>query len=83
MVIKHIDGYTKAPPEPSNLRILRHAKVREKLDVSDATLFDITAQGLFPKPFQIIPGGRAVGWLEHEVDAWILERKELSGGSSK
>jgi predicted DNA-binding transcriptional regulator AlpA len=26
----------------------------------------------------LIPGGRAVGWLEVDVDQWICERKEAS-----
>ena len=61
--------------ETSSLRIVRNAQVRTKLDVSEAKLFDMIAKGLFPAPFQIVPGGRAVGWLESDVDQWILERK--------
>lgn len=60
------------------LRIIRNAQVRTKLDVSEAKLFDMVAKGLFPKPFPIVPGGRAVGWLETDVDAWILEQKRAS-----
>lgn len=56
------------------IQIIRHAKVCQKLNVSSAKLFDMIAKGLFPKPFAIIPEGRAVGWLEHEVDAWIVNR---------
>ena len=36
------------------------------------------AKGLFPKPFQLIPGGRAVGWIEVDVDSWVIARKEAS-----
>lgn len=36
-----------------------------------------------PKPFTFVPGGRAVGWLEHGVDAWILGRKDSQQGDSK
>jgi prophage regulatory protein len=61
-----------------SLRIVRNAQVRTKLDVSEAKLFDMVAKGLFPKPFPIVPGGRAVGWLESDVDHWILERKRRS-----
>jgi predicted DNA-binding transcriptional regulator AlpA len=35
----------------------------------------MVAKRHFPKPFSIIPGGRSVGWLEGDVDAWIAERK--------
>ena len=58
------------------IQVIRHSQVCKKLQVSSAKLFDMVAKGQFPKPFLIIPGGRAVGWLESTVDGWILERKE-------
>ena len=61
------------------IQIIRHAHVCKKLNVSSAKLFDMVAKGQFPKPFTIIPGGRAVGWLEGDVDAWILQRVLLAG----
>lgn len=61
------------------LRVIRHAQVRAKLRVSSSKLFDMCAKGLFPKPFTLIPGGRAVGWLERDVDEWILARKDGGG----
>lgn len=60
-------------PSPP-LQIIRHSKVCQKLNISSAKLFDMVAKGQFPKPFIIIPGGRAVGWLESAVDAWIVAR---------
>ena len=65
-----------ANEQPKFVQILRHADVRQKLSVSEAKLFDMIAKGLFPKPFLLIPGGRSVGWLESDVDKWILERKQ-------
>lgn len=62
----------------TGLRVIRNALVRNKLAVSEAKLFDMIAKGVFPKPFPLIPGGRAVGWLESDVDQWILERKSES-----
>jgi len=61
-------------PYQTPLRIVRHQQVREKLNISSAKLFDLVAKAQFPKPFTIVPGGRAVGWLEADVDDWILER---------
>jgi prophage regulatory protein len=58
------------------VQVVRHAQVRKKLQVSSAKLFDMIARAQFPKPFQLIPGGRAVGWLEQDVDQWIIDRKE-------
>ena len=57
------------------IKIVRHARVCEKISVSGAKLFDMVARGQFPKPFPLVPGGRAVGWLESDVDRWILERR--------
>jgi prophage regulatory protein len=62
------------PANTPGLCIVRHADVCRKLKVSGAKLFDMIAKGQFPKPFTIIPGGRAVGWLARDVDAWILDR---------
>jgi len=64
------------------IQVVRHAHVCQKLQISSAKLFDLVAQGIFPKPFQIVPGGRAVGWLERDVDAWVLERRAESYGES-
>ncbi len=62
--------------QAGGVSIVRHNLVRQKLQISSAKLFDMIAKGEFPKPFPIIPGGRAVGWLESEVDNWILSRRE-------
>lgn len=61
-----------------NIQVLRHLQVCEKLQISSAKLFDLIAKGKFPRPFSLIPGGRAVGWLESDVNQWILERKAAS-----
>ena len=70
----HRDLIGAAHP-PTLVQIIRHARVRQKLQISSAKLFDMIALGQFPKPFTLVPNGRAVGWLEHEVDKWILDRK--------
>ena len=63
------------------VRILRHRDVTRKLNVSRAKLFAMISMGHFPKPFTLIPGGRAVGWLESDVDAWIMERYTAGQGA--
>ena len=60
------------------VQVIRHAQVCRKLQISSAKLFDMCAKGQFLKPFTLIPGGRAVGFLERDVDQWILERKAAS-----
>lgn len=74
----------KDPPVPAGqklaaqLRVIRHKQVCEKLQISSAKLFDMVARGQFPKPFTLVPGGRAVGWIEADVDFYVLARKEAS-----
>ncbi len=59
-------------------RILRMRDICLTMGTSHSTVHDLVARGIFIKPFTLIPGGRAVGWLEAEVDQWIFERKEAS-----
>ena len=59
----------------TDVQVIRHSQVCKKLQLSSAKLFDMVARGHFPKPFILIPGGRAVGWLERDVDEWVLDRK--------
>jgi predicted DNA-binding transcriptional regulator AlpA len=40
----------------------------------------MVAAGKFPKPFPIFSGGRAVGWREHEIEAWLQQRSNAAGG---
>jgi prophage regulatory protein len=74
----------KDQPEPTGqklatqLRVIRHKHVCAKLQISSAKLFDMVARGHFPKPFTLVPDGRAVGWIEADVDFYILARKESS-----
>lgn len=60
------------------VRISRPNEVRNRLGVSRAKFADMVAKGQFPKPFTIIPGGRAVGWLESDVNAWIMQRSSTA-----
>jgi predicted DNA-binding transcriptional regulator AlpA len=64
--------------QQSAVQIIRHNQVCEKLQISSAKLFDMVAKKQFLQPFTIIPGGRAVGFLESDVDQWILKRKAAS-----
>jgi len=64
----------------TQIAIVRHNQVKRKLQVSSAKLYAMVADGLFPRPFQLIPGGRAKGWLEADVNQWIIEQKQRSEG---
>lgn len=60
----------------SGERILRMRELSQRLQLSPSRLYALIADGKFLRPFQLMPGGRAVGWLEREVDAWLLNRRD-------
>jgi prophage regulatory protein len=59
-------------------RILRMRDICQKMGLSPSTVHDLVARGVFIKPFTLIPGGRAVGWLEEDVNQWILKRRDAA-----
>lgn len=56
----------------SSHRILRLKEVRARVGLSHTSIYEGAAKGTFPKPIKL--SGRASGWLEREVDAWIAGR---------
>jgi prophage regulatory protein len=62
-----------APNIPGD-SVLRFAEVRQKTGLCRAHVHSLAAQGRFPKPLKLVPGGRASGWLLSEINAWIAER---------
>lgn len=53
-------------------RVLPYPKLRERVDYTRQHLMRLEKAGLFPRRVQL--GANKVGWLEHEVDAWIEAR---------
>jgi prophage regulatory protein len=49
--------------------ILRLPAVKTSTGLSRSTIYLRIAQGTFPKPVSL--GGRAVGWLEAEIQEWL------------
>lgn len=60
-------------------RILRMKDLPNKVGYQPSTIYGLIAQGKFPKPSKILPGGRAAGWQEVQINEWIEERM---GGQS-
>jgi len=52
--------------------ILRLPAVKARTGLSRSTIYLRISEGSFPKPISL--GGRAVGWIDSEVDAWLAER---------
>ncbi len=67
-------------------RILRRRDLEARLRLSRSTIYDKLNpkspryDETFPKPIRL--GEASVGWLSHEVDAWLASRIELSRAAS-
>jgi len=52
--------------------ILRRPDVERATGLARSTIYEMIADGRFPKPVSL--GARSVGWLETEVAAWQKDR---------
>ena len=59
-----------------NDRLLRWPELQRKIGYSRSNIYYLIDQGHFPPPIKL--GGRAVGWLESEINAWIHERIDFT-----
>ncbi|MPT19485.1 MAG: AlpA family transcriptional regulator [Pseudomonas sp.] len=73
------------------MRIMRLKEVIDTTGLARSTIYKYIADGIFPKPINLAPAGidvpstRAVGWLQGEVEDWILariEERDLAEGSA-
>jgi prophage regulatory protein len=60
--------------------ILRLPAVKTRTGLSRSTIYLRVSEGSFPKPVGL--GGRAVGWVEEEIDDWLAERIAASREAS-
>lgn len=66
------------------LQIIRRREVERRLGISRSTIYDRLDphsprhDPAFPKQFTLGGSSRSVGWLEHEVDAYIAALVEQS-----
>ncbi len=56
--------------------ILRLPNVKASTGLSRSTIYLRISQGTFPKPVKL--GGRAVGWVQTEVQEWLQRQIEAS-----
>jgi prophage regulatory protein len=54
------------------ITILRLPAVKMRTGLSRSSIYLRISQGAFPSPVSL--GGRAVGWVESEVDEWLAHR---------
>jgi len=64
---------------PAEIRILRRREVQARCGLSRSTIYLKIAQNAFPKQVTL-GGGRAVGWVEAEITAWLEEQIDASRG---
>jgi prophage regulatory protein len=64
-----------------SLRILREPEVRLRTGLSASERLALEARDQFPERVPL--GVRAVGWLEHEVNAWIQGRASLRDDAAR
>lgn len=62
-------------------RILRRPEVRFRVGLSDSQIYSLVSEGKFPAQVKLAEGGRAVGWRESDIAAWIASRQ--TAGSAK
>ena len=58
------------------IRTLRMKDLPSKVGYQPSTIYGLIAQGKFPKPYKLTPGGRAAGWQESDIDTWINKALE-------
>jgi prophage regulatory protein len=59
-------------------RVVRMRDVISILRLSESHVYLLISEGRFPRPFPLIPGGRAVGWRESTIDKYIADREAES-----
>lgn len=57
---------------PRPLRVIRLQEVESRTGLRRSAIYQHAGQGTFPKPIRL--GGKAAGWIESEIDAWIAQR---------
>lgn len=60
------------PVGPATHRVIRLPEVIKKTGLGRTTLYRMSTSGEFPESISL--GGKAMGWIEAEVDRWIEAR---------
>lgn len=69
--------YQDLPSLRSPIRMLRLAQVIDATGLRRSKIYELQAQGDFPRRVKI--ASRSVGWVEAEVQAWLAQRIAQSG----
>ncbi len=55
-------------------RLLRRREVEALTGLGRSTIYEMMSKGLFPRAFKLT--GKAVGWTESSIAAWIQSREQ-------
>jgi prophage regulatory protein len=81
---QHIDKISIGDMRPApRARPIRRQQLRQIVPLSDTTIYELEARGLFPRRFNLT--NRCVAWDLVEVEAWIEQRRQesLAGAVAK
>jgi prophage regulatory protein len=67
------------------VKIIRKKNLPDYVGLQRTQIEGLIAAGEFPRPIPLSDSGRAVGWLEHEVQAWQAARiaKRAEAGAAR
>ena len=54
------------------LTVLRRRQVEGRTGLGRSSIYALIADGQFPTPIRL--SANTVGWLEHEIDAWLGQK---------
>ena len=55
-------------------QLIRIKQVMEITGLSKSYLYNLTANGNFPRSVNIVPGGSSKGWIKEEIVSWVQQR---------
>ncbi len=59
-----------------SVSILRLPQVKNRVGLSRSSIYLAISRGNFPRAISL--GARAVGWLESDINSWLVKRIEVS-----
>ena len=57
------------------MKVIGLSKVIDVTGLARSTIYKYIAEGVFPRPISL--GARRVGWIDKEIDDWILKKISL------
>lgn len=63
----------QAETSGSPMRVIRYPELHRKIGLCRTQIWRLEKEGKFPRSITL--GSNSKGWLEHEVDAWLLEHR--------